>query len=149
MAIYLDRRQFVTGRNGQIKLDNAFNLNTFTTNIATPIADAAVSSLQDSLQSITVAEESYAVLSTDYRVFVDQTSVEAVTITLPAAAGLEGKSYFIKAITYTDPVTVTVDGIELIDGATEIVLAAQYEYVEVVSYSGQWYIVNSAYTPAP
>jgi hypothetical protein len=98
------------------------------------------------LREVTVVEETYVALPTDYRILVNQTSAEAITITLPTAAGITGKTYFIQAIADADPVTITVDGIELINGDTAITLNGQYEYVEVVAANGQWFIVNFNYT---
>lgn len=149
MPLYLDNRLRVTGKPGQIRLDNALNMDKYIKTISDASADTALTTATediDTLRNVVIVEETYAVLTTDYRILVDQTSVEAVEINLPTAVGITGKTYFIQAITFTDPVTVTVDGVELINGETSIVLNAQYEYVEVVAANGQWYIVNSNYT---
>lgn len=149
MPLFLDRRQAVAGRSSQIKLDNHINMDKYIKKIADVSADTALTAATDdinTLRSTVIAEETYVALTTDYRILVDQTSLEAVTINLPTAVGITGKTYFIQAITFTDPVTVTVDGVELINNTNAIVLNANYEYVEVVAANGQWYIVNSNYT---
>jgi len=149
MPLFLDRRQAVTGRPSQIKLDNYINMDKYIKNIADVSANTALTAATEdinTLREVVLVEETYTALPTDYRILVDQTSVEAVEINLPTAVGITGKTYFIQAITFTDAVTVLVDGVELINGDTEIVLNAQYEYVEVVAANGQWYIVNSNYT---
>lgn len=150
MPLFLDRRQAVTGRSSQIKLDNHINMDKYIKNIADTSANTALTAATDdinTLRSTVIAEESYEALPGDYRILASQDST-AITITLPTAVGITGKTYFIQAIYLDDPLTVTVDGIELINGVTEIVLPTQYEYVEVVAANGQWYIVNSNYTPS-
>lgn len=149
MPLFLDRRQAVAGRSSQIKLDNHINMDKYIKNIADVSANTALTAATDdinTLREVVIAEKTYDVIPTDYRVLVDQTSREAVTIGLPTAVGITGKTYFIQAITFTDPVTVLADGVELINNDDKIVLNAQYEYVEVVAANGQWYIVNSNYT---
>lgn len=149
MPLFLDRRQAVTGRPSQIKLDNYINMDKYIKNIADVSANTALTAATEdinTLREVVVVEETYAVLTTDYRILVNQTSLEVVEINLPTAVGITGKTYFIQAITFTDPITVTVDGIELINNTNAIVLNANYEYVEVVAANGQWYIVNSNYT---
>jgi hypothetical protein len=149
MSLFLDRRQAVTGRPSQMKLDNYINMDKYIKKIADVSANTALTAATEdinTLREVVLVEETYTALPTDYRILVDQTSVEAVEINLPTAVGVTGKTYFIQAITFTDAVTVLVDGVELINGDTEIVLNAQYEYVEVVAANGQWYIVNSNYT---
>ena len=149
MPLFLDRRQSVTGRPSQIKLDNYINMDKYVKRIADVSANTALTAATDdinTLREVTVVEETYVALPTDYRILVDQTSAEAITITLPTAVGITGKTYFIQAIADADPVTITVDGIELINGDTAITLNGQYEYVEVVAANGQWFIVNFNYT---
>lgn len=149
MPLFLDRRQAVTGRPSQIKLDNYINMDKYIKNIADVSANTALTAATEdinTLREVVVVEETYAALTTDYRILVNQTSLEVVEINLPTAVGITGKTYFIQAITFTDPITVLVDGIELINNNGEVVLNAQYEYVEVVAANGQWYIVNSNYT---
>ena len=146
---YLDKRLMPNGKNGQTNLDNTLNLLTYIQQVSQPLVDSIATTINETISALTstvVTEETYDVIPTDYRVLVDQTSLEAVTINLPTAVGITGKTYFIQAITFTDPVTVTVDGVELINNTNAIVLNANYEYVEVVAANGQWYIVNSNYT---
>lgn len=149
MPLFLDRRQAVAGRSSQIKLDNHINMDKYIKKIADVSANTALTAATDdinTLREVVIAEKTYVALTTDYRILVDQDSAEAIEINLPTAVGITGKTYFIQAITFTDPVTVTVDGVELINNTNAIVLNANYEYVEVVAANGQWYIVNSNYT---
>ena len=146
---YLDKRLMPNGKNGQTNLDNTLNLLTYIQQVSQPLVDSIATTINETISALTstvVTEETYDVIPTDYRVLVDQTSLEAVTINLPTAVGITGKTYFIQAITFTEPITVTVDGVELINNTNAIVLNANYEYVEVVAANGQWYIVNSNYT---
>ena len=146
---YLDKRLMPNGKNGQTNLDNTLNLLTYIQQVSQPLVDSIATTINETISALTstvVTEETYDVIPTDYRVLVDQTSLEAVTINLPTAVGITGKTYFIQAITFTDRITVTVDGVELINNTNAIVLNANYEYVEVVAANGQWYIVNSNYT---
>lgn len=149
MPLFLDRRQAVTGRPSQIKLDNYINMDKYIKNISDVSANTALTAATEdinTLREVVIVEETYAALTSDYRILVDQTSVEAIEINLPTAVGITGKTYFIQAISFTDPVTVLVDGVELINGDTSVVLNAAYEHVEVVAANGQWFIVNSNYT---
>ena len=151
MSLFLDRRQAVTGRPSQIKLDNYINMDKYIKKIADVSANNALAAATEDINTLRdtlVVQESYGVLPSDYRILVDQTSVEAIEINLPTAVGITGKTYFIQAITFTDPITILIDGIQLINGSTSAILSSAYEYVELVAANGQWYIVNTNYTPA-
>jgi len=65
-----------------------------------------------------------------------------ITINLPAAAGVTSRIYHIKK-TDASANTVTIDGsgAETIDGATTVVLAAQYESRLIVSDGANWHIL--------
>lgn len=91
MPLFLDRRQSVTGRPSQIKLDNYINMDKYVKRIADVSANTALTAATDdinTLREVTVVEETYVALPTDYRILVNQTSAEAITITLPTAAGI-------------------------------------------------------------
>lgn len=146
MAFFLDKRFVVNGKLSKIDLNNSFNLDKFVKGVVTNEVNTVAAEITDdinTLRNVVVVNDSYNALPTDYRILVDQTELEAPTVNLPSAIGITGKTYFIKAISYTDPVTVTVDGVELIDGNTSVTLTAAYKYVEIVSANNQWYIVNS------
>lgn len=83
----------------------------------------------------------YTATAHDMVILVD-TSGGAVTVTLPAVAGTEGRSYVIKKIT-TDANAVTVDGDsgDLIDGATTYVITAPYESITILSTGSAWWVV--------
>lgn len=149
MSTFLDKRVTNNGREGHTGLGDSINLEKLAAKEATKLDTILLNTINQTISALTntvIVEETYNASPDDYRILVNQTSLEAITINLPTAVGITGKTYFIEAITFTDPVTITVDGIELINGDTEIVLNAQYEYVEVVAANDQWYIVNSNYT---
>lgn len=153
MSTFLDKRVTNNGREGHTGLGDSINLEKLAAKEATKLDTALLTTVNTNIaaaieatKNTRITEETYNASPNDYRILVNQTSLEAITINLPTAVGITGKTYFIEAITFTDPVTITVDGIELINGDTKIVLNAQYEYVEVVAANDQWYIVNSNYT---
>lgn len=68
----------------------------------------------------------------------------ARTITLPAAAGINGRQYTLKKIDATaNTVTVDPTGAETIDGAATYVLSVQWKYVVLVSNGANWIIVGN------
>lgn len=62
------------------------------------------------------------------------------TVTLPTAVGIEGQ-YFIVKNSGTGVVTVDADGSETIDGASNQILAVQYESMTLVSNGANWIVV--------
>lgn len=80
--------------------------------------------------------------TTDQVVVVDATSA-AVTVTLPAVAGMPAGTWY--AIKKTDATgnTVTVDAnaSETIDGATTQVITGRYTTLTIVSDGSSWHIV--------
>jgi hypothetical protein len=71
----------------------------------------------------------------------DDTAGSTVTITLPAASGLEGREYNIKKLGSTANVIVDGNGAETIDGATTATLTTQYESITVVCDGTSWWII--------
>lgn len=66
----------------------------------------------------------------------------AVIATLPAVADVPvGKTYTVKKTNATNTVTVEGAGAETIDGAANVVLTAQYDFVSIVSNGTAWFIV--------
>jgi len=66
----------------------------------------------------------------------------AITINLPAAAGVTSRIYHIKKIdSSANTVTIDGSGAETIDGATTVVLTAQYESRLIVSDGSNWHIL--------
>jgi hypothetical protein len=144
MALFLDKRFVVNGKTAKIDLSNSFNLNKFIQTVSQTSIDSVAAEITDdvnTLRNTSIVTSTYTALPSDYRILVSQIG-EAPTITLPSAIGITGKTYFIQAITYLNDVTISVDGIELFNAGTSVILTAQFQYVEVLAANGQWYIVN-------
>lgn len=78
----------------------------------------------------------------DHVVLVDDdTAGAAVTINLPAAADSEGNIYTIKKLGTTGAVTIDANGSETIDGATTLVISAQYEAPKIYCNGSAWYVI--------
>lgn len=76
----------------------------------------------------------------------------AVTITLPTASGITGRTYTIKRTdaTYANAVTVATTSSQTIDGTTTYTqLWVQYAFVQVVSDGSNWQIVDASTIPEP
>lgn len=150
MAIFIDRRYFVNGRKSTINLENSLNMNTFIINTTKPQIDGAVTQVTNNINTLKntlITEVDYTALPNDYRIFTKEVG-GAVTITLPDPTTITGKTYFIQASTYVNPVTITVGGGFTINGVVSIILLGQHEYVEVCAIDGKYLIVNSNYTPS-
>jgi hypothetical protein len=80
---------------------------------------------------------SYTVTTTDTAIFANATTA-SVVITLPAASGVSGYSFFIKRVdSSTNTVTVAANTSETIDGVNSFQIQAQYESYELVCDSVQ------------
>ncbi len=90
-----------------------------------------------------VTASSYTALSTDAVIPVDTTS-NAVTINLPTAVGIKGRTYFIVK-TDSGPNAVTVDGnsTETIGGATTAVLKQKGRFIVIVSDGTNWFLQDN------
>jgi len=95
---------------------------------------------------LTTVDEDYTAVTTDGTVVADSTA-GAVTVTLPAASEMEGRTLIVKRIpTSANNVTVEADGTDTIDDGTDFVLTASYDSLTLRAVSGGW-IVTSYYTP--
>ncbi len=65
-----------------------------------------------------------------------------ITITLPAASSVDGRTYTIKKSTAANQVIVDGNGAETIDGAATKTLSAQYAKLTLVSNSGNWFVIE-------
>jgi len=98
-----------------------------------------------SVQGNLFAHSSVTTLTGDTTLAVTQSGVVLVnnaaasTITLPAAASSSGLTFTIKCLT-VNAVTVASAG-GTIDGAATQSLAAQYDYLTVISDGSNWYII--------
>lgn len=90
----------------------------------------------------TVAKVALYTATTADDVIICDATGGAFSIMLPAAAGVTGKTYYIKKIDVTvNAVTVDANGAETIDDAATQVLAAQYDNIMIVSDGAEWWIV--------
>lgn len=90
----------------------------------------------------------YTLLPTDFKILVDSTSA-ALTMTLPTAASVTGQTYIIKdwkGQSATHNITIVTTSSQTIDGATSIVMATNYEGVEVTSDGANWSVTAQVAT---
>lgn len=82
------------------------------------------------------------VLTSTHSVVLADASGGGITITLPTAVGIAGRIYTVKR-TSSGANTVTVDttSSQTIDGATTVVLNAQYTSLDLVSDGANWKIL--------
>lgn len=86
-----------------------------------------------------IKNSNYTLSLTDNCVVV---TTAGVTITLPSAATITGRTYTIKN-TATGSVTVATTSSQTIDGQTTYTLSAQYKYVTVISTGSSWLIIGN------
>ena len=72
--------------------------------------------------------------------FVRCNNTGAITVTLPAAAGISGRVYQIKRVN-TGVVTVDGNASETIDGATMVTITNQYDSYSLISNGTSWDII--------
>lgn len=89
----------------------------------------------------TNADSPYTALTTNETILLD-TSLGAITVNLYAASGNAGKRLRLKKTT-SDTNLVTIDGnvSETIDGGTTLILADQYEMVEIECDGSNWHVI--------
>ena len=86
-------------------------------------------------------QASITLSDTDHTVLADCTN-NNVVVSLPAAAGNDGLQYTIKKVDGSaNYCSVTPNGAETIDGQSGLTITGQYESVNLVCYSGEWYLV--------
>ena len=89
----------------------------------------------------TPVQTDYVVTDGDYYIGVTSTEAPA-TVTLPAAAGREGRVYIIKdesGEAATRPITVKAQAGETIDGAETMTISTNYGVLRVVSSGTSWF----------
>jgi hypothetical protein len=79
----------------------------------------------------------YTLLVSDYYIRGDSTSAN-ITLTLPTAVGSTGKQFIIKKINAANTVTIATTASQTIDGATSIIISAQYASATLVSNGTGW-----------
>lgn len=98
-------------------------------------------------QIITVTGD-YTILISDDIILVDASSIPSgfstITITLPPASSVEGKIYYIKALTIESAGSITVDppSGEQIDDLPNKVITSDYSSYIVASNGVEWYIIG-------
>jgi hypothetical protein len=104
--------------------------------------DAATRAYADAAwTAVTTKSANYGLTPADHTVFVN-TSGGGVTLTLPSAASLAGKTYTFKKIDSSgNTVTAGTTGGQTIDGAPTATLATQWKYITVQSDGLNWLII--------
>ena len=64
------------------------------------------------------------------------------SITLPPAANIRGRRYWIKSVS-TGTVTIDGNASETIDGATTVALSTQYHFRGIISNGTNWSVISS------
>lgn len=68
----------------------------------------------------------------------------AITINLPSATGLTGRTYIIKKIDASaNTVTIDPNSTQTIDGQETYVLSAQWQHVQIICTGGNWEIIGA------
>jgi hypothetical protein len=81
-------------------------------------------------------------LTTSQTVVLCDASSGAITVTLPAASGNDGRHYHVKKIDSSgNAVTIDGNGSETIDGETTQVITMQYNSINIVCDGSAWYIL--------
>lgn len=87
--------------------------------------------------TIVTASVNYNVTSNDGVILANG----AITVTLPAASTVTGKTIIIKRISSSGPVTVNVTSNGTIDGFANIIIDQQYTSLTIVSNGTAWWII--------
>ena len=131
-------QQIVTESDGNIVLkpDGAGNVGvgtetpTTVLHVAGPLATAVATCSAD-----------HSVTSTD-SVLLCNAASQAITLTLPSAAGIAGRQYTFKRVNAgANAVTVAAAATETIDGASTLVITTQYEHITIVSDGTNWWVI--------
>jgi hypothetical protein len=93
--------------------------------------------------NIAVRTASATLAATDFSTICNNTT-GAVTMTLPTAAGIAGRIYFLKKTSSAgNDVTIAgYNGTETIDGATTFTITNKYSYLMIQSDGTNWYILT-------
>lgn len=123
---------------GTLRFYRGGDVMTLTTSAGLTLGILTTGALYKGIRTVTAAP---TISTSDSTVLCDATSA-AFSVVLPAASGSSGRVLHIKKIDSSGN-AVTVDGnaSETIDGATTLVLAAQWDAVTIQCVSGAWYII--------
>lgn len=123
--------------------NNIITGNQFASNTTADILDVGTGTIINNNypDNVTSKTGDYTATGLDSEILCNASSA-GFTITLPAAANIEGKIYHIKK-TDSSGNTVTVDGnaSETIDGATTAVITNQYESIMILCDGSNWHII--------
>lgn len=70
-------------------------------------------------------------------------NVDAQTVTLPTAVGVNGRSYTVKTIAPAETATIATTSSQLIDGASTYSLTASNKFVRVISDNARWWVIGN------
>lgn len=102
--------------------------------------------VQSGVVSVVTKTGDYS-MSEDDEVVLADGNANTVTISLPPMSSSTNSGremiYTIKAVDVTFQVDVDTPGAETIDGANSVVLAAQYDTIQVISDGSNWQIVGN------
>lgn len=76
-------------------------------------------------------------------VFFCNSASNDITVTLPDAAGREGRVYFIKKTSVNNDVTINTTGGDLIDGAASVNMGVGLNVRVVMSNGTNWFVISS------
>jgi len=126
---------FITNNLNRLQIDNGGNLGVHTTS---PTSTLHVNgSIASAIRTVSV---NATLASTDSAVLVDA-SGGTITVTLPPAANVEGRIYYIKKKdSSVNTVVIEGDGAETVDGAANAELEVQYQGYRLQSDGGEWWI---------
>lgn len=91
----------------------------------------------------TVTASTYTVDPTDEVIYVDPTS-NAITLTLPAVADVDGMMLDVIALNVTNTITLDGNGSETINGSTTKTIGTAGHWVRLVATSAGWRAAYSA-----
>lgn len=91
----------------------------------------------------TTVTASSITLDHSHHIVLCDTSSNAITVNLPAAADYPNKQFTIKVIDATNNVTIDGNASETIDGATTVTLSTQYQSRTVVSDGNDWHVIGA------
>ena len=121
-----------------------------TTNVIGFYQSTSAGTLVSSGPVISVSYEIFALTTVTLATLLDAThstvlvnNSSDIVIDLPTAAGITGKKYVIKKISNNaNTVTIDASSAQTIDGATTVVLNAQYQSREIISNGSNWFVIS-------
>lgn len=91
--------------------------------------------------AITTRTTGYTATTSDYGILCNATTA-AFTITLPTAASVGGRQYFIKKVdSSANAITIATTASQTIEGVTTRTLTAQWQSLHVMSDGANWVII--------